>query len=404
MKRLFWMGCWSYLLIGLAHVVVGSLMPSLLEYYGRDYGDGGLLIFAQFSGFLAGVLISPLLIARLGKLNGLLIATGMLCAAEFVYALLPPWEWMYLVGGVAGFGFGMIEAVIGTIIIASFTERTAVAMSRLEVFFGLGALLMPLAAGVFIRLENWRYTFLLVSVLAFVLLFAWGKGRFGEFKETLQARSEKTAEKGNWLKPYQGTRGLLLVVFLVFFFVYVGTEMSFVNFLPSLLIEKLGIDKPTAAFSVTLFWVAMTFGRIFAGVVAERISYSRYVAWGCLISFIVISLFAMSGGLALLFTLIVLFGLFMSGLFSIALVFANKLLPGTEETTPSLLIASGGVGGALLPLLMGESMDFGGADLSAWILAGFLALLVLLSATAVMIQRSRAYTSSTRSVNVESSN
>lgn len=308
-----------------------------------------MLIFAQFSGFLVGVLVSPLLIARLGKLNGLLIATGMLCAGEFVYTLLPPWEWMYAVGAVAGFGFGMIEAVIGTIIIASFTERTAVAMSRLEVFFGLGALLMPLAAGAFIRLESWRYTFLLVSVLAFVLLFAWGKGRFGDFKETLQARGVKTAEKGDWLKPYQGTRGLLLVVFIVFFFVYVGTEMSFVNFLPSLLIEKLGITKPTAAFSVTLFWVAMTIGRLFAGVIAERISYSRYVTLGCLISFIVIALFAWSGGMALLFTFIVLFGLFMSGLFSIALVFANKLLPGSEETTPSLLIASGGVGAHCCP-------------------------------------------------------
>ncbi len=390
------------MLIGLAHVVVGSLMPSLLEHYGRDYGDGGLLIFAQFSGFLVGVLISPLLIARLGKLNGLLIATGMLGAAELVYTLLPPWEWMYVVGAVAGYGFGMIEAVIGTIIIASFTERTAVAMSRLEVFFGLGALLMPLAAGAFIRLEHWRYAFLLVSILAFVLLFAWGKGRFGEFKQTLQARSDKTAGKGKALKKYPGTRGLLLLVFIVFFFVYVGTEMSFVNFLPSLLIEKLGIDKPTAAFSVTLFWIAMTFGRLFAGVVAERISYSRYVAMGCLISFVVISMFAWGGGLAWLFTLIVLFGLFMSGLFSIALVFANKLLPGTEETTPSLLIASGGVGGALLPLLIGESMDLLGADTSAWILAGFLALLVLLSATAVMIQRSRAYTSSVRSAPVES--
>ncbi|MNO37614.1 Glucose/mannose transporter GlcP [compost metagenome] len=402
MKRLFWMGCWSYLLIGLAHVVVGSLMPSLLEHYGRTYGDGGMLIFAQFSGFLVGVLVSPLLIARLGKLNGLLIATGMLCAGEFVYTLLPPWEWMYAVGAVAGFGFGMIEAVIGTIIIASFTERTAVAMSRLEVFFGLGALLMPLAAGAFIRLESWRYTFLLVSVLAFVLLFAWGKGRFGDFKETLQARGVKTAEKGDWLKPYQGTRGLLLVVFIVFFFVYVGTEMSFVNFLPSLLIEKLGITKPTAAFSVTLFWVAMTIGRLFAGVIAERISYSRYVTLGCLISFIVIALFAWSGGMALLFTFIVLFGLFMSGLFSIALVFANKLLPGSEETTPSLLIASGGVGGALLPLLVGETMDIGGADTTAWVLAGFLALLVLLSVAAEMIQRSRAHASSMISANVES--
>ncbi|MGG6311139.1 MFS transporter [Paenibacillus macerans] len=389
MRRLIWTGCWSYLLIGLAHVVIGSLMPDLLDYYGKDYSAGGTLIFAQFAGFLIGVLASPLLIAKFGKLNGLLIATGMLCAAEFAYTLLPPWEWMYAIGAVAGFGFGMIEAVIGTIIIVAVTEGTAVAMSRLEVFFGLGALLMPLAAGVFIQAEAWRFSFLFVAGFAFVMLFAWGKGRFGDYKETLHARGGRQAEKGAWLQQYRGTRGVLLALFIVFFFVYVGTEMSFVNFLPSLLIEKVGIDKSTAAFSVTLFWIAMTFGRLFAGVIAERIAYSRYVIWGCIFSFAAISLFALAGGVIALFAFILLFGLFMSGLFSIALVFSNKLLPGSEESTPSLLIASGGVGGAVLPLLMGKSMDLGGADTSAWLLAGFLLLLILLSSAAILLQRGR---------------
>lgn len=41
MKRLMWFGCWAYLLIGLAHVVVGSIMPNLLEHYGKDYSAGG---------------------------------------------------------------------------------------------------------------------------------------------------------------------------------------------------------------------------------------------------------------------------------------------------------------------------------------------------------------------------
>lgn len=47
-------------------------------------------------------------------------------------------------------------------------------------------------------------------------------------------------------------------------------------------------------------------------------------------------------------------------------------------------------------------MDIGGADTTAWVLAGFLALLVLLSVAAVMIQRSRAHASSMISANVES--
>ncbi|WP_334071180.1 MFS transporter [Paenibacillus sp. A14] len=169
---------------------------------------------------------------------------------------------------------------------------------------------------------------------------------------------------------------------------------SFVNFLPSLMIEKTGTDKATAALSVTVFWIAMTAGRLFAGVIAEKISYSRYVIMCCLGSFLMISVFALVHGLTVLMVFIVLLGLFMSGLFSIALVFANKLLPGAEEMTPSLLIASGGVGGAFLPLWMGKSMDWGGAGASSWSLSAFVAALVLFSIAAMVVKRMRTVTGS----------
>lgn len=84
----------------------------------------------------------------------------MLTAAEFLYTLLPPWEWLYVIAVAAGFGFGMIEAVIGTIIIAAIKDKTAVAMSRLEVFFGVGAMVMPMIASGFITQEWWKFSFL----------------------------------------------------------------------------------------------------------------------------------------------------------------------------------------------------------------------------------------------------
>lgn len=128
MKKLIWIGCLSYFVIGLAHVVLGSILPVLLQHYDRSYSAGGELIFSQFAGFLVSVLVSPLLNRRFGKRGGILIATGLLFSAEIAYAFLPPWGWMYVIAVAAGFGFGMIEAVIGTIIIAAVTEGTAVAM------------------------------------------------------------------------------------------------------------------------------------------------------------------------------------------------------------------------------------------------------------------------------------
>ncbi|OME05841.1 MFS transporter [Paenibacillus odorifer] len=398
MKKLIWIGCLSYFVIGLAHVVLGSILPVLLQHYDQNYSAGGELIFSQFAGFLAGVLVSPLLNRRFGKRGGILIATSLLLVAEIAYAFLPPWGWMYVIAVAAGFGFGMIEAVIGTIIIGAVTEGTAIAMSRLEVLFGIGALVMPLIASPLIAAGAWRLAFLIVAAFSLISLILWTRGRFGNLQQMLDERasvqgadnSQSSSSRSNKKFPYKGKQWILLGIFIVFFFLYVGTEMSLVNFMPVIFIAKLGMTESAAALTVTFFWLAMSTGRLFAGVIAEKISYRVYILSSCLLTLLLLTLFPFTDNRMAAFIVILLLGLFMSGIFSIALVFSSKMLPGTEESTPSIMIASGGVGGALLPLFMGWSMDHLEVAQTAGLLAAFAAFLFLLSIAAWRFQSMQA--------------
>ncbi|OMD26939.1 MFS transporter [Paenibacillus odorifer] len=398
MKKLIWIGCLSYFVIGLAHVVLGSILPVLLQHYDLNYSAGGELIFSQFAGFLAGVLVSPLLNRRFGKRGGILIATSLLIVAEVAYAFLPPWGWMYFIAVAAGFGFGMIEAVIGTIIIGAVTEGTAIAMSRLEVLFGIGALVMPLIASPLIAAGAWRLAFLIVAAFSLISLILWARGHFGNLQRMLDERasvqgadnSHSSSSRSNKKFPYKGKQWILLGIFIVFFFLYVGTEMSLVNFMPAIFIAKLGMTESAAALTVTFFWLAMSTGRLFAGVIAEKISYRVYILSSCLLTLLLLTLFPFTDNRMTAFIVILLLGLFMSGIFSIALVFSSKMLPGTEESTPSIMIASGGVGGALLPLFTGWSMDHLEVAQTAGLLATFAAFLFLLSIAAWRFQARQA--------------
>ncbi|MEC0131431.1 MULTISPECIES: MFS transporter [Paenibacillus] len=398
MKKLIWIGCLSYFVIGLAHVVLGSILPVLLQHYDQNYSAGGELIFSQFAGFLAGVLVSPLLNRRFGKRGGILIATSLLIVAEVAYAFLPPWGWMYFIAVAAGFGFGMIEAVIGTIIIGAVTEGTAIAMSRLEVLFGIGALVMPLIASPLIAAGAWRLAFLIVAAFSLISLILWARGHFGNLQRMLDERasvqgadnSHSSSSRSNKKFPYKGKQWILLGIFIVFFFLYVGTEMSLVNFMPAIFIAKLGMTESAAALTVTFFWLAMSTGRLFAGVIAEKISYRVYILSSCLLTLLLLTLFPFTENRMAAFIVILLLGLFMSGIFSIALVFSSKMLPGTEESTPSIMIASGGVGGALLPLFTGWSMDHLEVAQTAGLLATFAAFLFLLSIAAWRFQARQA--------------
>lgn len=385
MKKLVWIGCLSYFLIGLAHVVLGSVLPVILEHYGRDYSQGGTLIFTQFAGFLGGVLLSPWLNRRVGKRGGLLVAIAMLCISEFMYMLTPPWGWLYVIALCAGFGFGMIEAVIGTIIISAIKDNTAVAMSRLEVLFGIGALVMPIVAGVLIETGYWRLSFLVIVLCGLVTFGIWAKSSFGGMDKVLDQRGNadiNQAGKPNGRNSYTGRNLFILILFVIFFFLYVGTEMSVANFMPAMLVEKMGMGEARAALSVTCFWIAMSVGRLFAGYIAERFNYQMYVLFSCAASVLLLVLLPLTDQIWSIFAVILLLGLAMSGIFSITLVFASKLLPGTEESTPSILIAAGGVGGAVIPLLTGWSLDLFNVTQTQWLFTWLAAGLLIISIVA----------------------
>lgn len=406
MNKLIWMGCLSYFLIGLAHVVVGPVLEPLIRHYGVDYKDGGQLIMNQFFGFLVGVLISPWLLRRLGRRLTILLALGFLTAAETVYSFLPPWGWMLTVGPLAGFGFGMVESVIGAMILAVVVEKKAGAMSRLEVFFGVGALAMPGVAAILLHQGLWEYSFPFVALLSGITMLLWMVMSFGQATDRLLRLEKNTdavagvetrdvresggitegaARKGAWRGLPKRRMIPILAAGSLFFFLYVGTEMSFANYVPSILHLTSGLSESTAAMAVTLFWGAMAAGRWMIAPIADGIRYTRFLLITCTGTSIFLVLIALVSSVPLSFALIGILGLIMAGMFTMGLIFVNEALPGTTERTTSILVACGGLGGALLPKLTGSLMDRFEPATALWLMAGCALAMLLVIAAAIRL-------------------
>ncbi len=390
MRALTLAGSASYFLIGLATVIFGALLPEILHYYGQSYSGGGELVFAQFAGFLVGVLTSPVSAERLGYRGALFLSVISFSAAQLALALRPSWHLVVLLAAVNGFGFGMTQTVVGTLILESTERAKAVAMSRLEVFFGLGALLMPVVASLLIAIGAWNVSFAILGFGALSLLVVWGRKPW----ENAQTATVMPAKSS---RPQTGTAaggdrrgGLpLLALFIGLIMMYVGVETSIINFLPSILIRHIQLRSSVASLSVTAFWGAMTVGRIFAGAIAEKLYYSRYLLWSNFGTLAALAGIAVMGNVWGVFILVLLLGLMMSGMFSISLVFANHVVEGTAKKTTSILIASGGIGGSLFPLLMGWSMDRLAARGTIWILTIFTFLMLLLLVAIARISKLR---------------
>jgi FHS family glucose/mannose:H+ symporter-like MFS transporter len=384
MRRMVWIGCLSYLLIGLAHVVLGTVLEEMIQHYGLSYSSGSQLIFNQFAGFLVGVLGTPTISRLLGRKGVIILALLCLTVAETVYSFLPSWGWMLAAGPVAGFGFGIVEAAIGALIIEFVVDQKAVAMSRLEVFFGLGALLMPATAGYLIHIGLWQWSFPFIAIISFITLMIWTVLPFGHSDKLLNIASHTNYDLHGNKPRYQRGAIPLLVIMMVFFLVYVGIEMSLVHFLPTIIMNVSDASPSMATTSLTLFWATMVIGRIFAGNLAERAGYVRYLALSSMGALFFLILFSWMTQLWSSFAMILLLGLAMSGIFAMGLIFANERLPGMTERTTSLLVASGGIGGALLPRLIGWMLDEYTLQVTQWVLIGLTAMLVVIIALAAL--------------------
>jgi FHS family glucose/mannose:H+ symporter-like MFS transporter len=386
MKRLIFIGCLSYLLTGFTHVILGAVLPELLQHYHASYSDGGRIVFAEFAGFLGGVLIAPKLAGALGRRRMLLLAAALLGAAETGLSLLPPWDAAMGLAGTAGFGFGLTEAGIGTFVLIAAREKQAVAMSRLEVFFGLGALVMPFVSSFLISLGLWRLSFLVLGLSALAMMPVWARLSFGELDPLLAARRGGSGAAGQAAagisraaSRYGARGGAVLGLFILIFFCYVGAEVAMVNYLPSVFTDKLALSSSAATLSVTVYWLAMVLGRLAAGSVAETVTYRRFMLGTTAGTVAALVALALTSSLAAAFTLVLASGLLMAGMFAVALIYANRLLPPSlTERTTSLLIASGGLGGALLPLLVGRTMDDFGASAAVWSFAAAMLLMLAL--------------------------
>ncbi|MBB6670324.1 MFS transporter [Cohnella nanjingensis] len=391
MVRLVLLGCLAYLTIGLGQLVVGAVMEPMVHAYGVQYGDGGQLVMNQFLGGLVGTLCAPWLLRKLGKKRLLLGALAFMLVAELSYTLLPPWGVMLAIAPVAGFGFGITEPVVGSFIIGSAGDKANTAMSRVEVFFGAGALVMPFVGALLIDIEQWRWAFGLVGVLSAITLLLWAFFWPSILNRPLDAEA---AHAGSADAPARksllgrGPMRWVLITCAVFFAIYVGFEMSFAHYLPSLLVQNNGLSDATATLALSAFWGAMTIGRLFAGQLADRWGGVAYLLSMCGAAAVMFVLMGALGGAAAMFVLAFGAGLAMSGMFAVALVFANRSAPGMTERTTSMLMACGLLGGAVLPKGTGWFLDQYGADATRWMLAVLAVLMLAVMAAAAAASRS----------------
>ena len=244
-------------------------------------------------------------------------------------------------------------------------------------------MLIPIISAGLIAANVWNASFATVAVIITLAIVLWFILPFGELDSILKKQPELSAEGNRHNKRQKYSRKQLPIITAgaFFFFMYVGTEMVLPNYLPTILSFTTDLGSSSLAMSITVFWLAMTFGRMTMTFVIDRIGYHKLFIISCVGQFLSLLLFASTSSVVVSFVAIFLTGLLMGGIFSIGLLIINETSSGLVEWTTSLLVAMGGLGGAFLPKIVGELIDRFDIAITLWAIVGFAFILVFLMAT-----------------------
>jgi MFS family permease len=350
-------------------ITLGSVVADLRVKMGLDEISSGTL----FSILPVGILVASLLFGPIADRNGyrlLLVVSALILAAGFFGVAFTSSELMlkfFIL--LVGLGGGSINGATNALVSDISETGKGANISLLGVFYGVGALGMPLILGLLRNSLNFEVIVAAVGVLTIIIALFFLFIKFPPPKQTKGVPLKETLKLA-------GNGSLLLIAFFLFF--QSGFEGIINNWTTTYITSKLAVEQSTALFALTLFvsgLVAMRLvtGSIFRGFTPVRlliITFSLLVAG--LITIKLGSSFEMTvAGLILL-------GAGLAGGFPIMLGIAGGLFAEFSGTAFSIIFFIALVGNTIINFLMGlVAKHFGVTHLITFAFAEVILMIIL---------------------------
>ena len=334
----------TFVIFGLATALEGPSLPTLAKHTFSALDQISLLFVVGGLGYLIGSVIGGRAYDRLPGHRIISGALSVMVLAAVVYPLASA-LWVLLVAAlIMGLAKGMLDVGCNTLIQWAHKGKSGPFMNGLHFSFGVGTFLSPILLAQIISTTHeiyWVFWTIALLSLPFAIWFWFLPEPPAHLKADDQNHS-----------PIPFLPVLLIVLAFV---VYVGAEVGFSNWIYTYAITLNLATTITAAYLTSAFWGLFTAGRLLGIWVASRAS-PRTILFtdlaGCFAGLGLIILGHTSA--ALLWVGSSIFGFSMASIFPNILMLANKSIRVTGTITGWFLVGAG-IGGMLLPWLIGQA-------------------------------------------------
>ena len=255
-KWVFGAACAGMFLFGITFITLGSVVPGLKEKYHLSETSAGTLFSLLPFGILAGSLLFGPICDKYGYKIVLSISCFCICAGLEGIAFAPSLLVLKACICLFGLGGGAINGATNAVVADISEKDKGASLSLLGVFFGIGALGMPLLLAIL------GHAFHFEMITAFVGLITCLAGLgflFIRFPLPKQSQGFPIAHSFHLVKD----NVLLLIAF--FLFCQSSFEAVINNWTTTYLSKKLFIPADKALYALSLYVVGMTAMRLLLG-------------------------------------------------------------------------------------------------------------------------------------------
>ncbi len=339
-------GCIGMAFFGIAFIVMGSVLPSLTSQYALDAVGASSLVTFLPVGVLLGSLIFGPVVDRFGYKLLLIVSTLATLSGLEGLAFFDNLQVLRLCIFLIGFGGGMLNGATNSLVadISDDHNRSA-RLSVLGVFYGVGALGIPLLLGALSKLYSYQIIlqltglFMLLCVIYFVAI------RFPEpkFKQGFPFKKAAALIK----EP-------LLLIMSFFLFFQSGLEGLFNNWSTSYLEGTTAIGKSGIILCLTFFVLGMTVARLLLSYLLRVVKHSRTLIGGILIALLGIGILHYSDGFTVAATGLFLAGFGLAAGFPVMIGIIGSIYKETTGTAIGIALFIALSGNSLLNYAMGH--------------------------------------------------
>ena len=363
----------------MATTLLGPLLPLLASRWAMSDASAGALFTAQFSGQLTATILSTLITARLGERRTLAIGFALVAVGVGAVGVVPAsLRWPAVL--TYGLGLGCVLPVTNILVAALAPARPASALSLVNVSWGVGAMMWPLVVNALAGVHPAGATTLLAvaSMAVGATWMALPTTDRADAGPATQAASRAAVVRTAVVAAHGG---LILL--------YVGSETAISGWVAAFARRMAG-GHGAWAYAPTAFWTAQTAGRLLTPLVLRRVSEPRLLVSSlaaAVIAVLILSNAATSVGGVICAS--ALAGLGVAAIFPLLWAGVTREVAPSRRAAVGPLFAAGGVGGAVLPWLVGVvSTQHGLATGLLVPLAALLLMLVVIASGTVKKVRS----------------